>query len=125
MERFLSAPGKLFLSGEYTVLWGGVARVAAVGPRLSAFVRRREDRRVRVALHQGLIEGTATRWGVSWDRPPPEEFIVAARSLDVALSVHGKDPLGFELAVAPSPLADAGQKLGLGGSARAAVLVTE
>ncbi|MFP2913614.1 phosphomevalonate kinase, partial [Pyxidicoccus sp. 3LFB2] len=48
MERALSAPGKLFVSGEYAVLWGGVARVAAVAPRTAAYVRRRPDARVHV-----------------------------------------------------------------------------
>ena len=48
MERALSAPGKLFLSGEYAVLWGGVRAVAAVGPRTAALVRRRADREVHV-----------------------------------------------------------------------------
>ena len=45
MERALSAPGKLFVSGEYAVLWGGVARVAAAAARTAAFVRRRADAR--------------------------------------------------------------------------------
>ncbi|RYZ40629.1 MAG: phosphomevalonate kinase, partial [Myxococcaceae bacterium] len=45
MERALSAPGKLFVSGEYAVLWGGVSRVAAVAPRTAAYVRRRQDSR--------------------------------------------------------------------------------
>ena len=39
MERALSAPSKLFLCGEYAVLWGGAARVLAVGPRAEALVR--------------------------------------------------------------------------------------
>ena len=43
MDRTLSAPGKLFLTGEYAVLWGGVARVLAVGPRVHALVRPRTD----------------------------------------------------------------------------------
>ncbi|MDQ3274735.1 MAG: phosphomevalonate kinase, partial [Actinomycetota bacterium] len=38
MQRALSAPGKLFLAGEYAVLWGGTARIAAVGPRTFASV---------------------------------------------------------------------------------------
>jgi phosphomevalonate kinase len=50
MERALSAPGKLFVSGEYAVLWGGVSRVAAVAPRTSALVRTRADAQVHLCL---------------------------------------------------------------------------
>ena len=53
MDRTLSAPGKLFLAGEYAVLWGGVARILAVGPRVNALVRPRQDRQVDVVLLTG------------------------------------------------------------------------
>src|SRR3954468_19875122 len=101
MERALSAPGKLFVSGEYAVLWGGVARVAAVAPRTAALVRRRADGRVHGCLGGGTQKGSATPKGVRWDGEIPGGFTFVARTLDEALRAHGRQSVGFELAVAP------------------------
>jgi phosphomevalonate kinase len=124
MERALSAPGKLFLSGEYAVLWGGTARIAAVGPRAAALVRRRADREVHIAVAEGRLSGAATPVGVAWPDPVPPPFRFVARALDVALRAHARETLGFEVALAPGPTVE-GHKLGVGGSARAAVLAAE
>ena len=125
MQRLLSAPGKLFLSGEYAVLWGGTARLAAVGPRASAFVRRRDDREVHLVLEAERLRGLATPLGVRWEREVPEEFRFVATAVDEVLRARRRDGLGFGVAFAPSPRAGNGQKLGTGSSARAAVLATE
>lgn len=125
MERALSAAGKLFLSGEYAVLWGGVARVAAVGPRTHAHVRRRGDGGVHLVLEEGLLRGRTTPKGVHWERPVPPGYAFAARALDEVLRVHGRECLGFELAISPSAVGTGGEKLGLGGSACATVLAAE
>jgi len=122
--KFLSAPGKLFVAGEYAVLWGGTARVLAVPPRGWAAVKPREDRRVRLLLEEGALQGEATPAGVLWTHPPTQPFLFAARALSHALSAHGQLALGFDLAMAPTPLVQ-GRKLGLGSSARAAVLATK
>lgn len=123
-ERTLSAPGKLFLSGEYAVLWGGVARIAAVEPRTHAFIRSRADRTVEIVLEDGRLTGTATPAGVRWDGEIPASFRFAAFAIDLALRVIGTEGPGFSIAFEPSPLID-GQKLGMGSSARATVLATE
>ena len=125
MERALSAPGKLFLSGEYAVLWGGAARVLAVGPRTAALVRRRQDTRVQVLLEEGRLEGRTTPFGVAWEGAVPAGFSFVARTLDEALRAHGREALGLQLAVAPSATGANGQKLGMGGSACATVLAAE
>ncbi len=125
MERALSAPGKLFLSGEYAVLWGGVARLAAVAPRTAAYVRRRADARVHVCLEEGTLAGSTTPLGVRWERDVPAGFSFVARALDEALRAHGRASAGFDLAVAPSAVGPNGQKLGMGGSACATVLAAE
>jgi phosphomevalonate kinase len=125
VQRALSAPGKLFLSGEYAVLWGGTARIAAVGPRTGAFVRRRADREVHLILEEGRLVGQVTPIGANWRSEIPEGFRFVARTVDEALRVHGREALGFDLALSPSPVAPNGRKLGLGGSARAAVLASE
>src|SRR5687767_2420268 len=98
MQRALSAPGKLFLAGEYAVLWGGTARVAAVGPRSSAWVRRREDREVHLVLAEGRLVGHATPLGINWGEQVPEGFRFAARALGEAFRAHGEEMLGLELA---------------------------
>jgi phosphomevalonate kinase len=137
LERTLSAPGKLFLAGEYAVLWTnspsppgervgerGVSRVLAVGPRAHALVRPRSDRRVELVLEGGKLSGDATPLGVKWDRVPGQEFHFVARTVDLALRVAGRETEGFSIAFEPSPLVN-GHKLGLGSSARAVVLAAE
>jgi len=123
--RALSAAGKLFLAGEYAVLWGGTARVACVGPRTHAWVRPREDRQVSLHVAEGTLRGTCTPLGVAWEGEVPPAFLFAARTVDLALRAHGREGPGFALALSPSPLGPGGRKLGLGSSARAAVLVAE
>ena len=124
MERAISAPGKLFVSGEYAVLWGGVARVAAVAPRVTAFVRTRDDRRVDIVLEEGRLTGTATPLGVKWAGAVSAEFRFVAHTIDLAYRVTGHDGPGFSLALESSPTAS-GRKLGFGSSARAVVLAAE
>lgn len=125
MQRALSAPGKLFLCGEYAVLWGGAARIAAVGPRSTAFVRRRADRQVHLVLAEGRLVGDATPAGARWRSEPPAGFRFVARAVDEALRAHGGEALGFDLALSPSQSGPGGAKLGFGGSARASVLASE
>ncbi|NBD13262.1 mevalonate kinase family protein [Corallococcus silvisoli] len=125
MERALSAPGKLFVSGEYAVLWGGVSRVAAVAPRTAAFVRRRNDSCVHICLEEGTLQGLTTPRGVKWEREVPAGFSFVARTLDEALRAHGRASVGFDVAVAPGALGPGGHKLGIGGSASATVLAAE
>ncbi len=125
MERSLSAPGKLFLCGEYAVLWGGVARIAAVGPRTAAFARTRLDRDVALAVEDGKLAGQTTPLGVRWAEAVPEGLHFAARAVDLVLRAVGRQVPGFGIAFQPTPTAADGRKLGMGGSARAVVLATE
>ena len=124
MDRTLSAPGKLFLSGEYAVLWGGVARILAVGPRVHALVRPRVDRQVDVVLAEGRLSGPATPAGVRWEKAVPEAFRFVATTIDLALRLMGTEGPGFSVAFESSPTAE-GLKLGMGSSARATVLAAE
>lgn len=125
MERALSAPGKLFLAGEYAVLWGGQARVAAVGPRSTALVRRRQDREVHLLTEAGRCSGHLTPLGINFGGPVPADFAFAARAASEVVRAHGREAVGFDLALGPSPRAPDGRKLGMGGSARACVLASE
>lgn len=125
MERALSAPGKLFLAGEYAVLWGGQARVAAVGPRATALVRRRQDREVHLLTEAGRCSGHLTPLGINFGGPVPVDFAFAARAASEVVRAHGREAVGFDLALGPSPRAPDGRKLGVGGSARACVLACE
>jgi phosphomevalonate kinase len=125
VERALSAPSKLFLCGEYAVLWGGMARVLAVGPRASALVRAREDRTVELLTSEGRLLGVSTPLGVRWDGEVTVGVRFAARALDVAYRAHGREALGLSLALAPSVTGPGGEKLGKGTSARTSVLAVE
>ena len=125
MDRALSAPGKLFLSGEYAVLWGGVARILAVGPRSNAHVKSRTDRSVEVLLAEGKLSGQTTPMGGHWAAEVEPAFRFAATAVDIVLRAEYREATGFSVALAPSPNVPTGHKLGLGGSARAAVLAVE
>lgn len=123
--RAISAPGKLFLSGEYAVLWGGTARLAAVGPRASAQVTRRDDRHVQLIQQRGKVVGHTTPLGVSWSEPLPDEHRFVAYAADFCLRALGRESLGFEVTFSPSETLPGGFKGGFGSSARAAVLSAE
>lgn len=125
MEVCLSAPGKLFLSGEYAVLWGGIARLLGVGPRAFALARTREDRAVHLVLAEGRLQGTVTPLGVRWATEPGAPFAFAARALDVVVRARARESLGLEVALSPTAPGPGGHKLGLGSSARAVVLAVE
>ncbi len=125
VERAHSAPSKLFLCGEYAVLWGGSARVLAVGPRAQALVRAREDRTVELLTSEGRLPGVSTPLGVRWDGEVTPGVLFAARALDVAYRAHGRESLGLSLALSPSALGPSGNKLGTGSSARTVVLAME
>jgi phosphomevalonate kinase len=125
VERALSAPSKLFLCGEYAVLWGGAARVLSVGPRGSALVRARDDRTVELVTASGRLVGVSTPLGVRWDAAVTEGFHFAARALDVVYRAQGRESLGLSLALSPSVVGPQGQKLGTGTSARTVVLAVD
>ena len=125
VEVCLSAPGKLFLSGEYAVLWGGIARLLGVGPRAFALARNREDRGVHLVLAEGRLQGTVTPLGVRWATAPGAPFAFAARALDVVVRARARESLGLELALSSTAPGPGGHKLGLGSSARAVVLAVE
>ncbi len=92
----VTAPGKVMLAGEYAVLDGGRALVAAV------------DRRAQATLDQ---PATAA----------PSEFLQAARVV-VARELGGEIAAAFErLVVDTDALRDGAHKLGLGSSAAATV----
>lgn len=124
MDRTLSAPGKLFVAGEYSVLWGGTAWVLAVAPRATAMVRPLGDRRIHVLQEGARCSGWATPGGVNWDEPLPPAFLYVARAVDWSFRLTGADGPGMAIACSASQ-AVGGHKLGMGGSARAAVLASE
>lgn len=107
------------------MLWGGAARVLAVGPRAGALVRAREDRTVELLTSEGRLLGITTPLGVRWDGEVTAGSQFAARALDVAYRAYGRESLGLSLALAPSALGPGGHKLGTGTSARTVVLCVE
>ncbi len=123
-ERLLSAPGKQFVAGEYAVLWGGQAWVLAVDSRVAGLVRKRADRTVTLALDEGCIQGEVTPAGVHWRSEVSRSFHFAARTIDLACRVLGREGPGFSIAFESSPAVQ-GAKPGFGGSARATVLTAE
>lgn len=125
VNRSVSAPGKLFLSGEYSVLWGGAALIAAVAPRMSGAVRTRSDGEISLVTAAGRLRGRSTPLGANWGGPVPAPFLFAARGVDEALRAHGRESLGFELVLALTRRSSVGEKLGMGGSAQAALIAVE
>lgn len=107
MSERISAPGKVFLAGEYAVLDGHPALVAGIDRWMHASV----DRIVRIVrfVHRPS--------GVSWEppAPPPQQLRFAARAATLAgaqdLDLVFEDDFSVE-----------GVKIGLGGSAAACVL---
>lgn len=106
------------------MLWGGIARVLAVGPRTRCFVTRRADRKVHLLTAEGRLTGDATPLGARWEQTPPASFHFVARTVDLALRAGAVDGPGLSIAFEPSVSVD-GHKLGFGSSARACVLAAE
>ncbi len=119
-----SAPGKLFVAGEYAVLWGGEALLLGVGPRCFAQVKSRDDRRVDLLTAEGRLSGDLTPLGISWHREIEPAFRFVANAVSLAARVAHKEGPGFSVALSPS-VQVGGHKLGLGSSARATVLAVE
>ncbi len=89
-----SAPGKLMISGEYAVLDGALAVVAAAGARVYA------------------------RWGTERAAELPREAAATRR-----LAEQRVGPVAAELSIDASELRRAGKKVGLGSSAAASAAV--
>ncbi len=114
MTQRLSAPGKVFLAGEYAVLEGRPALVMGVDLFLHASW---EEGRIVQLVHLPS--------GIAWDGgPAPEELRFAVRAAGLALRLCEEEGLprqGFRL-VFENDFAESGVKPGLGGSAAASVL---
>lgn len=100
----VSAPGKIMIAGEYAVLEGAPALVAAVGARARAF------------WSAPMADGSDGDRSGSAERKPLPPEVVLSRSL--AEEVSGRVP--YELGIDVSELRRSDRKLGLGSSAAAA-----
>lgn len=115
----IGAPGKLFLTGEYAVLWGAPAIVAAVAPRLSATLDLRPGEEMLLRVPGSTLRGRREGGVIHWSGPPaPARF--AARALELAL--QGRTTPSFALQFARNARGQRGQKLGLGSSSAAAAI---
>jgi phosphomevalonate kinase len=125
--RELSAPGKAFVAGEYSVLQPGEpALVLAVDIRMHAVVRELRSRAVELvhAPSGSAAHGELTQSGVAWTSGIPGDLRFAARSVQLAARLCAEEalaPRGFNAAF-QDDLSRDGRKLGLGGSAAASVL---
>lgn len=118
-----SVAGKVFLAGEYSVLWGGAAWVAACGPRLAIEASRLPERAVRLRAAGCELAGRWDSVQIAWEQAPPPALAFAAHSLDYLVGAASGPQQGLALALGRAALAPNGHKLGFGGSAQVAVLL--
>lgn len=111
MTWVASAPGKAMLAGEYAVLSGGPALVAAV------------ERRQWARLEPSSRWGVRTASGASWDQgqPVPPELTFAAAAVEAASRRWSVEPKVLHLW---DELSEPEGKLGLGRSAAVTVACT-
>ena len=123
----LSAPGKAFVAGEYSVLERGEpALVLAVDLRLRVVLRELRGSAVELthAPSAASLRGELGPDGLTWTSGIPAELRFAARAAGLAAKVcaeEGRERRGFAAAF-HDDLSRDGRKLGLGGSAAASVL---
>jgi phosphomevalonate kinase len=124
----LSAPGKAFVAGEYSVLERGEpALVLAVDLRLRVALRALPGRAVELthAPSGASLRGELAAGGIVWTSGIPGELRFAARAAGLAAKLcaeEGREPRGFAAGFADDLSSPDGRKLGLGGSAAASVL---
>ena len=141
-EAILSAPGKVFLAGEYAVLdRGRPALVAAVDRPLRLAWSPLPDERIALqhrpsgaAVSGRLWQGdpaVAPRGSIAWEGGVPDELRFSVTAVELAARFcagEGRPARGFsasfldDLTLPLEPGAPPPPKLGLGGSAAACVL---
>lgn len=124
-----SAPGKLFLLGEYAVLDGAPALLTAVDRRVTVTVRPSSDGVWRVSARGLGVEGLALEAGGTLPASLPDSTRAALRVFDaVRTQLHATlglavlDPV--EVIIDSTAFQHGGHKLGLGSSAAVATALT-
>ncbi|MFA6409857.1 MAG: galactokinase family protein, partial [Gammaproteobacteria bacterium] len=104
-EYKASAPGSLMLIGEHVVLYGGVALVCAVDQRVSATLRPRQDKIIKLSSDMaGEIILDVTKLRLTLVKKLPEwRFVLAAivnernnikKGFELEIKSQQKDPIG-------------------------------
>jgi phosphomevalonate kinase len=118
LELSVSAPGKLFLAGEYAVTRGGSAVVASVSRRLACHASSRPGTG-RIEVRHGASRWTLGPAVASAEAAPPQlRFVAFAAWLAARTLGLGDLDVAIET---DSALDDSPEKTGLGGSAAATV----
>ncbi|MNX03697.1 mevalonate kinase [compost metagenome] len=122
----VSAPAKLVLTGEYAVLEPDELAVVAAVDRFTEARVEKADQMLLTApaldLTQAPAGYAAGRWGLAPPHPKAS-FVTEALSVTLSYLEEGGTAIApFHLAISPA-LAEAGVKIGLGGSAATTVAV--
>lgn len=128
-----SAPGKLLLLGEYAVLQGAPALVAAVDRFATARIKPRDDERYRLIAPEidpepieFQLSGDGVRWTAGTNQQTGQQTRKQTDLVDAALTTAldadllGADA-GFDLTLSNPDFYHEGNKLGIGSSAAVTV----
>lgn len=132
-EIVTSAPGKLFLLGEYAVLDGAPALLTAVDRRVRVAVRAATTRHWQLSTPGAAATTGVDRINLGRDGSLPEDLdprertrlrVFAAVRESVFATLGATTPGSLEISIDSTSFSRGGHKLGLGSSAAVAVALT-
>ena len=125
MKVDMTAPGKVFLCGEYMAIEGGKATLLSVSRSAEISIEKiesSENRFITSALEKEFLFQLNNRSEIEWIDESPGEY---GLFLEIAIKVLGIKPLGVKLSINTDGFFESGIKLGIGSSAAISVAITK
>ena len=125
MKVDMTAPGKVFLCGEYMAIEGGKATLLSVSRSAEISIEKiesSENRFITSALEKEFLFQLNNRSEIEWIDESPGEY---GLFLEIAIKVLGIKPVGEKFSINTDGFFESGIKLGIGSSAAISVAITK
>tara|TARA_B100001939_G_C16863748_1_gene583092 strand:+ start:146 stop:1135 length:990 start_codon:yes stop_codon:yes gene_type:complete len=125
MKVDMTAPGKVFLCGEYMAIEGAKATLLSVSRSAEISIEKiesSENRFITSALEKEFLFQLNNRSEIEWINESPGEY---GLFLEIAIKVLGIKPFGVKFSINTDGFFESGIKLGIGSSAAISVAITK